>query len=546
MLPQEHRDCSLVRLPLSNAKHPCFQIRFGCIQSQVVQRQKHDRGDSTERAYCRQRTSGFEQGETNMRPSFRRDRRARIGRQMSPPVVQAPTAKARSHERPSNRRRRNLVAMDLKNLVECQECGVHLARFRSAVPYCRFVASNSASNFARRSASRTGADHQRPATGRYFERRLRIDLKLIEYSVIDYQRPAVTMPYKSFDHSPLLPMIRCPFNVSGGRHAFPYKASFRRPHCEDFRHVHRCPQEPDDHRRPRPRPNRAMLRAVGFHDDDFDRPMIGVASLFSDITPCNAHLDRLARKALRGHPRRRRRAADLRRPDRVRRHHDGPPGHALQPRVARGHRRQPRSRRRRHEPRRPARLRRLRQEHARLRHGDGPAEHPERLRLRRQHPARHRRRTARTSTSSPSSRRSASSRPASSTTKRRAQDRVRGVPRRRLVRRHVHRQHHEFSAIEAMGMSLPYDASYPAVSAAKEREAFLAGQGAGRADREEHPAARHHHAQVAGERLHAGAGPGRLDQRRAAPDGHRPRGRGRVDAGRLRPPRRRRCRTWPT
>src|SRR5213078_4119670 len=32
------------------------------------------------------------------------------------------------------------------------------------------------------------------------------------------------------------------------------------------------------------------------------------------------------------------------------------------------------------------------------------------------------------------------------------------------------------SAIEAMGMALPYDASFPAVSAAKEREAFLAGQ----------------------------------------------------------------------
>src|ERR1700724_1270457 len=47
-------------------------------------------------------------------------------------------------------------------------------------------------------------------------------------------------------------------------------------------------------------PNRAMLRAVGFHDDDFDRPMIGVASLFSDITPCNAHLDRLARHACEG------------------------------------------------------------------------------------------------------------------------------------------------------------------------------------------------------------------------------------------------------
>jgi dihydroxy-acid dehydratase len=47
-------------------------------------------------------------------------------------------------------------------------------------------------------------------------------------------------------------------------------------------------------------PNRAMLRAVGFHDDDFERPMIGVASLFSDITPCNAHLDRLARHACEG------------------------------------------------------------------------------------------------------------------------------------------------------------------------------------------------------------------------------------------------------
>jgi dihydroxy-acid dehydratase len=47
-------------------------------------------------------------------------------------------------------------------------------------------------------------------------------------------------------------------------------------------------------------PARAMLRAVGFLDEDFDRPMIGVASLFSDITPCNAHLDRLARKAIEG------------------------------------------------------------------------------------------------------------------------------------------------------------------------------------------------------------------------------------------------------
>src|SRR5215471_13539470 len=47
-------------------------------------------------------------------------------------------------------------------------------------------------------------------------------------------------------------------------------------------------------------PNRAMLRAVGFLDEDFDRPMIGVASLFSDITPCNAHLDKLARRCYEG------------------------------------------------------------------------------------------------------------------------------------------------------------------------------------------------------------------------------------------------------
>jgi dihydroxy-acid dehydratase len=43
-----------------------------------------------------------------------------------------------------------------------------------------------------------------------------------------------------------------------------------------------------------------MLRAVGFTDDDFNKPTIGVASLFSDITPCNAHLDRLALKGREG------------------------------------------------------------------------------------------------------------------------------------------------------------------------------------------------------------------------------------------------------
>ena len=40
-----------------------------------------------------------------------------------------------------------------------------------------------------------------------------------------------------------------------------------------------------------------MLRAVGFKDDDFDKPIIGVANAFSTITPCNAGLHRLAGQA---------------------------------------------------------------------------------------------------------------------------------------------------------------------------------------------------------------------------------------------------------
>ena len=44
-------------------------------------------------------------------------------------------------------------------------------------------------------------------------------------------------------------------------------------------------------------PNRAMLRAVGFKDGDFGKPIVGIASAHSTITPCNAGLDRFARRA---------------------------------------------------------------------------------------------------------------------------------------------------------------------------------------------------------------------------------------------------------
>ncbi|HEX5603706.1 MAG TPA: dihydroxy-acid dehydratase [Pyrinomonadaceae bacterium] len=45
-------------------------------------------------------------------------------------------------------------------------------------------------------------------------------------------------------------------------------------------------------------PNRAMLRAVGFTDTDFQKPIIAVANGYSTITPCNAGLDRLTERAV--------------------------------------------------------------------------------------------------------------------------------------------------------------------------------------------------------------------------------------------------------
>ncbi|MEH1858533.1 MAG: dihydroxy-acid dehydratase [Nostoc sp.] len=41
-------------------------------------------------------------------------------------------------------------------------------------------------------------------------------------------------------------------------------------------------------------PNRAMLRAVGFQDEDFKKPIVGVANAYSTITPCNMGINQLA------------------------------------------------------------------------------------------------------------------------------------------------------------------------------------------------------------------------------------------------------------
>ena len=42
-------------------------------------------------------------------------------------------------------------------------------------------------------------------------------------------------------------------------------------------------------------PSRSMLRAVGFNDEDFKKPQIGICSTWSMVTPCNMHIDKLAK-----------------------------------------------------------------------------------------------------------------------------------------------------------------------------------------------------------------------------------------------------------
>ena len=124
-------------------------------------------------------------------------------------------------------------------------------------------------------------------------------------------------------------------------------------------------------------PNRAMLRAVGFHDDDFHEAHgRRRLALQSDITPCNAHLDRLARKAIEG----------IRAAGGVPQIFGAP---TVSDGISMGHMGMRYSLVSREviadsleivcggdEPRRPHRLRRLRQEHARLPHGHGSPEHP--------------------------------------------------------------------------------------------------------------------------------------------------------------------------
>jgi dihydroxyacid dehydratase/phosphogluconate dehydratase len=48
-------------------------------------------------------------------------------------------------------------------------------------------------------------------------------------------------------------------------------------------------------------PARAMLRAAGLSEEDFGKPQIGIASTWSQVTPCNAHIDELEQLGHQGH-----------------------------------------------------------------------------------------------------------------------------------------------------------------------------------------------------------------------------------------------------
>ena len=51
---------------------------------------------------------------------------------------------------------------------------------------------------------------------------------------------------------------------------------------------------------PKSAPARSMFHAMGFSSEDLAKPLIGVASTWNEVTPCNYHLDRLAQKVKEG------------------------------------------------------------------------------------------------------------------------------------------------------------------------------------------------------------------------------------------------------
>ena len=135
-------------------------------------------------------------------------------------------------------------------------------------------------------------------------------------------------------------------------------------------------------------PARAMLRAVGMTDDDWDKPQVGIASSWNEVTPCNMPLDRLAKRSKEGV-----RAAGgfplefttIAISDGISMGHEGMRASAGEPGDHRRLRRVRHARRALRRARRPGRLRQVAARHA---HGRRPPQPAERVPLRRVDPAR--------------------------------------------------------------------------------------------------------------------------------------------------------------
>ena len=279
-------------------------------------------------------------------------------------------------------------------------------------------------------------------------------------------------------------------------------------------------------------PARAMLRAIGMTDDDWGKSQVGVCSSWNEVTPCNMPLDRLAKRAKEGV-----RAAGgypiefmtIAVSDGISMGHEGMRASL----VSRGDRRLDRDRDARRALRRHGHVRRVRQEPARHAHGRGPAEPAVGVPLRRLDPARppRRRHRPRHRERVRSGRRARHGRDQ----RRRAQEhRVPRLPERGQLRRHVHRQHDGVGRPRRSACRSPARRrAGPRLAARRLRVRVRRG---GDQPARARPAAPPDHDEGrVRERHRRHHGAGRLDQRGAAPAGHRQRGPGRARARRLQP-----------
>ena len=226
-----------------------------------------------------------------------------------------------------------------------------------------------------------------------------------------------------------------------------------------------------------------MLRAVGFTDADFAKPQVGIASTWSNLTPCNMHIDELAREAAAG--------ADaaggksvlfntITVSDGI---SMGSPGmrYSLVSREVIADSIETVVGRRR--LRRPRRHRRLRQEHARLRDGHRAPESPGGVRLRRHDPPG--RAAPRHRLGVRGGRRA-----------RRRQDQRRAADSRWSAPRFpgpgscggMYTANTMASAIEALGLSLPDSSAQEAVGEAKRDDCRRAGEAVVKLLQRGHPA----------------------------------------------------------